>query len=181
MTTRLYLALFACLGALLTGCASTSLSTTNPNAITDNATDGRPVILTQTQGPIRVVYQISKDEWKNGVGKGLLYLSKLHDQYVAEGVSPDRLQIHAVFHGTAAEHLLTNAAYDKYKKTTGGNPNAKLLDELQAKGVQVELCNTRRLSNGWAKSEIHPTVTLVNGAFQRVIDLQLLGYAYVRF
>jgi intracellular sulfur oxidation DsrE/DsrF family protein len=166
----------ACL--LLVGCASTG---PDPSAITDAPTQGRPVVLTQTQGPIRVVYQISKDEWKDSRGKGLLYLNKLYDQYRAEGVSPDRLHIHAVFHGTAAEHLLTDEAFNRYKNSTGGNPNTALLAELEAKGVEIELCNTRRQSNGWAKDDINPSVTLVNGAFQRVIDLQLMGYAYVRF
>ena len=70
----------------------------------------RPVILTQSEGPIRVVYQISRDEWRDGVGKGLLYLEKLYDQYIKEGVDPERLEIHGVFHGTAAEHLLTDEA-----------------------------------------------------------------------
>ncbi len=168
----------AAVGLLLAGCASTGLA---PNAITDTPSQGRPVVLTQTRGPIRVVYQISKDEWQGAKGKGLLYLNKLYDQYRAEGVSPDRLHIHAVFHGTAAEHLLTDEAFNRYKNATAGNPNTALLAELEAKGVEIELCNTRRQSNGWSKDDINPSVTLVNGAFQRVIDLQLMGYAYVRF
>jgi len=158
-----------------------SVTAQSPNQITDEASDGRPVILTQTDEPIRVVYQISRDEWSDGVGKGLLYMEKLYDQYIDEGVDPARLNIHGVFHGTAAEHLLTDEAWNQYKDEEGGNPNTDLLNRLEEKGIQVELCNTRRLSNGWSKSEINPTVHLVNGAFQRVIDLQLLGFAYVRF
>ena len=170
--------IFAAFVALLmTGCAMTK----SPNHITDNAADGRPVILTQTQGPVRVVYQISRDEWRDGFGKGLLYLDKLYDQYIAEGIAADRLYIRAVFHGTAAEHLLTDEGWQKYKDMDTGNPNTPLLERLERKGIHVELCNTRRQANGWAKSEVNPTVDLVNGAYQRVIDLQLLGYAYVRF
>lgn len=147
----------------------------------DKPENERPVVLTQTEGPIRVVYQISRDEWRDGVGKGLLYLEKLHDQYIEEGLEASRLEIHAVFHGTAAEHLLTDEAWNRYKDAEDGNPNAELLKRLAEKQIQVELCNTRRIANGWSKSEIHPSVTLVNGAFQRVIDLQLMGFAYVRF
>lgn len=141
----------------------------------------RPVIGLQHEGPVRVVYQISADEWKEGVGKGLLYLKKVHEQYVDAGVDPDRLDIRGVFHGTAADHLLTDAAWNAWRGESGGNPNRELIAELAGRGVAVELCDTRRQANGWSKDDVHPDVLLVTGAYQRVIDLQLEGFAYVRF
>ena len=36
----------------------------------------------------------------SGVGKGLLYMEKLYDQYIDEGVDPARLNIHGVFLGS---------------------------------------------------------------------------------
>lgn len=158
---------------------TTTLSATETNK--GASEKERPVILTQFEGQIRVVYQISRDEWRDGVGKGLLYLDKLYDQYIKEGIDPERLEIHAVFHGTAAEHLLTDEAWNRYKDAKEGNPNTELLTRLKKKHINVELCNTRRLANGWEAAEINQTVDLVNGAFQRVIDLQLMGFAYVRF
>ena len=47
-------------------------------------------------------------------------------------------------------------------------------------GIDIELCNTRRLSMKWEKAEIHPDVILVSGAYPRLTDLQLLGYAYIK-
>lgn len=173
--------LAALVGCFFCGSLAVRGAEGSPNKVTDQAPDGRPVVLTQSEGPLRVVYQISADEWDQGVSKGLLALKKLREQYLSEGVAPDRLQIHAVFHGKAAEHLLTDEAYNRHLGKTKGNPNTALLVELAQQGIQVELCNTRRLANGWEKGDIHETVVLVNGAYQRVIDLQKLGFAYIRF
>lgn len=141
----------------------------------------RAVIGIEHQGPIRVVYQITSDEMKDGVGAGLFYLKKLHASYLAAGIAPDQLDIRAVYHGPASAHLLTDKAWNRHHNATAGNPNTAILSELAQRGVHVELCNTRRISNGWTKSDIHPDVLLVGGAYQRLIDLQLRGYAYIRF
>src|SRR5690606_16302798 len=106
---------------------------------------------------------------------------KLHDSYVTAGIDPDQLDIRAVYHGPASVHLLTDEAWNRHRDETTGNPNTAILSELAERGVHVELCNTRRISNGWAKSDVHPDVLLVSGAYQRLIDLQIRGYAYIRF
>ncbi len=141
----------------------------------------RAVIGIEHQGPIRVVYQITSDDMKNGVGAGLFYLKKLHASYIAAGIDPDQLDIRAVYHGPASAHLLTDEAWNRHRNETAGNPNTAILSELAQRNVHVELCNTRRISNGWAKSDVHPDVLLVSGAYQRLIDLQIRGYAYIRF
>ena len=165
---------------LLGGCATHDgpLAATVSN---HGVRDARPVTGLQHDGPVRVVYQISANEWKDGVGKGLLYLRNLHQAYTDAGVEVDRLQIHAVFHGTAAEHLLTDRAWNRRHEDAASNPNTALIAELTRRGVAVELCDTRRVANGWSKDDIHPDVVLVDGAYQRIIDLQLQGFAYIRF
>ena len=165
---------------LLGGCATHN----SPLSATESGSgvrDERPVIGLQHDGPIRVVFQISADEWKDGVGKGLLQLRNLHQAYTDVGVEGDRLQIHAVFHGTAAEHLLTDSAWNRWHEESDGNPNAELVGELARRGVAVELCDTRRVANGWSKADIHPDVVLVRDAYERISDLQFQGFAYIRF
>ncbi len=188
--TRLAAGLAGLALALATGCstarstavhASWSGASAVAAATATGAGGDRPVIGLQHEGPIRVVYQISRDEWKDGVGKGLFYLEKLHQSYLDAGVSPARLDVRAVFHGRAADHLLVNETWDAWRDVEGGNPNAELVAELLERGVSLELCDTRREANGWSKDDVLPGVLLVTGAYQRVIDLQQQGYAYIRF
>jgi intracellular sulfur oxidation DsrE/DsrF family protein len=143
-------------------------------------TDNRPVIGLKYEGPIKVVYQITGADMKEGVNKGLFYLKKVHQLYMEAGVEPSRLDIKAVFHDDASPHVLTDGSWDKHQKTTGGNPNSAIIKELTALGIDIELCNTRRISMKWEKSDIHPDVILVSGAYPRITDLQLLGYAYIK-
>lgn len=142
--------------------------------------DDRPVIDIEHKDSIKVVFQITTGEMKDGVSKGLFYVNKLYDAYVASGVDPKQIDIHAVFHGDGAAHLLTNDAWNRVKDESNGNPSAAFIAKMVEKGIHVELCDGRRQENGWAKSDVAAGVSLVKGAFLRVIDLQQSGYAYIR-
>src|SRR5690606_27497137 len=166
---RISIGVSTVLMVMLAVTAATTASGQDAQA-TPEATGERAVIGIEHRGPIRVVYQITSDDMKDGVGAGLFYLKKLHDSYIAAGIAPDLLDIRAVYHGPASVHLLTDEAWNRDRNETTGNPNTAILSELAERGVHVELCNTRRISNGWAKSDIHPDVLLVSGAYQRLID-----------
>lgn len=150
-------------------------------ATSQQEADDRPVIDFDHEGPIKVVFQITTPGTRDGVSQGLFHLNQLHDSYVAAGTDPDQLDIRAVFHGDGSIHLLTDEAWNRVRGESGGNPSTALISELTKKGVHVELCDSRRVSNGWAKADVHPGVLLVKGAFQRLIDLQRQGYAYIRY
>lgn len=143
--------------------------------------EDRPVIQLEYSGPIKVVYQVTEDKWKNGVGKAFLYLKNLRGYYEKQGVDASSLDIRAVVHGDASFHVLTDEAYNRVKNVDTGNPNSKILAELKQLGVHIELCDTRRQQEGWAKSDIHPDVLLSSAAYARLIDLQHQGYAYIKF
>lgn len=149
---------------------------------TDAAASGeRHVLPIEHTGSIKAVFQITKDEMKGGVHKGLFALKKMHEAYVEAGIPRGQIDLRAVYHGDAADHLLTDEAWNRWRKTTGGNPNTQVLSELKRLGVSVELCDSRRTENGWSKQDVHPDVLLAPNAYQRLIDLQSRGYAYVRF
>ena len=143
--------------------------------------EDRPVIELQSKGPFKVVYQVTQDEWKEGVSKAFLYMRQLRGYYEKHGVDANNLDVRAVVHGQASYHVLTDEAYNRFKNVDTGNPNTKLLSELKQLGVHVELCDTRRQQEGWSKSDIHPDVLLASAAYARVIDLQTQGYAYIKF
>lgn len=147
----------------------------------DKQSEDRPVIELEYKGPIKAVYQVTEDKWKDGVGKAFLYLKNLRGYYEKQGLDPDTIDLRAVVHGEASYHVLTDEAYNRVKQVDTGNPNAKILTELKKLGVHIELCDTRRQQEGWSKSDIHPDVLLAKAAYARLIDLQLQGYAYIKF
>lgn len=144
-------------------------------------TEDRPVIELQYKGPIKAVYQVTEDKWKDDVGKAFLYLKNLRGYYKKQGFDASNVDLRAVVHGDASYHVLTDEAYNRVKQVDTGNPNAKILSELKQLGVHIELCDTRRQQEGWSKSDIHPDVLLAKAAYARLIDLQLQGYAYIKF
>lgn len=141
----------------------------------------RNVLPLEYDGPIKAVLQVTKDETEGGVHKALFTLKKMYGSYVAAGIDPQRLDLRAVFHGDAADHLLSDDAWNRWRKTSGGNPSSKIIAELTRLGVHIELCNSRRVQNKWSKDDVHPDVLLAPNAYQRLIDLQLRGYAYLRY
>ncbi|RYG98524.1 MAG: hypothetical protein EON58_06875 [Alphaproteobacteria bacterium] len=163
------------------GCMAFAIMTSIPiHAAEDKSSDDRPVLGLQYEGSIKVVYQITSADMKEGVNKGLFYLKKVHQLYMDAGVDSSRLDMKAVFHDDASPHVLTDDAWNKQQNATAGNPNTAIIKELTALGVDIELCNTRRIAMKWEKSHIHPDVILVSGAYPRITDLQLLGYSYIK-
>ena len=128
---------------------------------------------------IRAAYDIGADDWRDGVGRGLFYLRKLLDTYDLMGVDPVGVQVSGVFHGKAGYWLLTDAAYREETGREEANPNKALIAELMKRGVSLELCSQTMLAHGWEPQDVLPGVLIVTGAYPRLIDLQLRGYAYI--
>lgn len=130
---------------------------------------------------ICVVCRIKQDDWKNEVGFGLACVQRLLRDYNAMGVRYDEIHISAVFHGDAAYWMLKDEPYGAFTKREGGNPNKSVVQELVGLGVSVELCGQTMKEHGWTKQDVLPGVKIVVGAYPRIIDLELQGYAYIRF
>jgi intracellular sulfur oxidation DsrE/DsrF family protein len=130
---------------------------------------------------IRAVYEIKDDVWKAGVGKGLVYLEKLLATYQSIGVSETELHLSVVFHGDAGYWMLKDEAFNAFTKLLVGNPNKRVIRKLSRAGVSLELCAQTMEQHGWKAEDILPEVKIVIGAYPRLIDLQLQGYAYIKF
>jgi intracellular sulfur oxidation DsrE/DsrF family protein len=129
---------------------------------------------------IKAVYQIKTDEQKKNVGTGLYYVKKLLDAYDQLGIAANGRDIHAVFHGDAGYWMLRDAAFEKagYGHV---NPNKAIIAELLDKGARLELCASTMRQHGWQPADVLDGIVIVVGAYPRLIDLQLQGYAYIRF
>lgn len=141
---------------------------------------GAEVIPLSVRENLRIVYQVTDDAAYEGFNKGLFYARKLIDTYAKQGIAPDEVHLHLVYHGTGIAAVVNEAARSRLG-VTAANPNGELLAELIRRGVQVELCENTMQQKGVKPDELMPGVKLVVGAFPRLIDLQLQGYAYIKF
>ena len=139
-----------------------------------------PITLAVRQN-VNVVYQIKTNGWKKGVAAGLHYLDKLASAYDKMGIESSNRQIVGVFHGDAGYFLLKDAAYGKASGKFVENPNKQIIQKLLDAGVKLELCKSTMQSHGWIGEDVLPGVAIVLGAYPRIIDLQLRGFAYIRF
>ena len=130
---------------------------------------------------IAVVCRVDKDESKNGVGVGLIGVRRLVEGYKAAGIPEHQLHVTAVVHDDAAYWMLKDEPYGLFTKRDGDNPNKAIIRELVESGVRVELCAHTMREHGWTKDDVLPGVKLVPDGYPRIADLQLQGYAYLRF
>ncbi|WP_395753633.1 DsrE family protein [Prosthecobacter sp.] len=138
------------------------------------------VIPLQVRENLRIVYQVTDDVAHDGVNKGLFYARKLINTYDKQGIAACQVHLHLVYHGTGIAAVVNDAA----RKRLGvdmPNPNADILAELIRRGVQIELCENTMQQKGVKPAELMPGVKLVVGAFPRLVDLQLQGFAYIKF
>jgi intracellular sulfur oxidation DsrE/DsrF family protein len=140
----------------------------------------KEVIPIQVRKDLQLVYQVTDDLVYEGVNKGLFYTKKLIDTYERQGINLTDVNMHVVYHGTGLAALVNDGARDRLGvKTT--NPNRELLAELIKRGVKVELCENTMRTQGVKPEEVLAGVSLVVGAYPRLVDLQLLGCAYIKF
>ena len=130
---------------------------------------------------VKVVYQIKTDAWKKDVAAGLHYVDKVSHFYDKMDIRSTDREIVAVFHGDAGYFLLEDAPYRKASGKLGENPNKQIIQSLLDAGVRLELCKSTMQHHGWTDAEVLPGVQIVAGAYPRIIDLQLRGFAYIRF
>jgi accessory colonization factor AcfC len=130
---------------------------------------------------IAVVCRIDGDEWKEDVGAGLAYVRELVDRYRAMGTAPTDLHIVAVMHGDATYWMLKDGAYAALVDNEDHNPNKALVAELLKMGVALEVCEESLKAEGWTVNDVLPNVKTVPNGHLRIVDLQLQGYAYIRF
>jgi uncharacterized protein len=131
---------------------------------------------------INVVYDVKEDVWEAGIGKALYFLNGLMGSYSSMGIPHDQVHVSVIMHGATAYWLLNENAYQIHKNDPFDyNPNEHIVQQLLAKGVSVEICNSTMKAKGWTEKDVLPGVTIVHDAYSRLIDLQLRKYAYIRF
>jgi len=135
----------------------------------------------QVRENIRAVYQVSDDAVHDGVNRGLFYARKIIGTYRKQGIAPEEVDLHLVYHSSAYVALINVEARKRLGIENPENPNLEILAELIRDGVKVEICEDTMRQKGVTAEDLLPGVSKVVGAFPRLIDLQLQGYAYIKF
>jgi intracellular sulfur oxidation DsrE/DsrF family protein len=162
--------------------ATTVLATSLLNPCNAAQAVNYPIINIEKRQHINIAYDVKDDVWEAGIGKALYFVRGLLESYKSMDVSPEQLHISIVMHGPAAYWLLNDAAYQIHKDDPFDyNPNEKIVRELLALGVSVEICNSSMKGKNWTDKDLLPGVSIVHDAYTRLIDLQHRGYAYIRF
>lgn len=139
------------------------------------------IVPLQRSTDIKAVYQVSDATEHEGVHKGLFYARKVLKGYAAQGIPASEIDLHLVYHSAAIPALLKESAYQRLSGKSEPNPNVEIVAELVELGVHIEICGDTMRQKDVKKTDLLPGVNIVPGAFPRLIDLQLAGYAYIKF
>ncbi|MGO9174477.1 MAG: DsrE family protein [Rhodomicrobium sp.] len=127
--------------------------------------------------PSKVLFNMDHLAFAGDQPIGLAQMRIMAERYKAAKVP---VQIVAVFHGPAGYMVLSDAAYDKARKSGKGNPLKDQIKALQEEGVEFELCVNTAKNNGWVNADLLPGVKVNGGAILRIVELVQDGYVEVQ-
>ncbi len=147
--------------------------TSDPTAsVPDGVRVDVPVVLRHA----RVVFNLDHAPPRDDTVAGIVQLQRVL-AHVAEHGDDGRLA--AVFHGAAAHLTLSDAAYDRSRGTTGGNPQRAALEALARGGVSIEVCANTMRAHGWTNADLLPEVRVTTAAVLRLVELHGEGFAEI--
>ena len=127
----------------------------------------------------KVVFDISRGAPEsNKPSQGLDRVARYVNMLAEGGVSRQRRQIIAVLHGPATEAVMTDEAFAR-RHAGAKNPNAPLIAELEAAGVDVRVCGQAMTAMKIQAGEVLPGVQIDLAALMTVTHKQFDGYALV--
>ncbi|MHB8455455.1 MAG: DsrE family protein [Acidiferrobacterales bacterium] len=91
-----------------------------------------------------------------------------------------RGHIIGVFHSKAAYMTLNDAAYDKFRHVTTGNPYKGIIADLLGQGVQLEECAVSMKAHSWGNKDLLPGIKVNSGAVGRIVQLVQEGYVQIQ-
>lgn len=132
-----------------------------------------PVVLKEA----RVVFNMDHLAFADGLPIGLGYMKIMSTDFAANHTN---WQVVAIFHGAAGYMLLNDQAYDRTRKTTGGNPYKETIAQLQKAGVRFEECGQTARDNNWVNADLLPGVAVNAGANFRIVQLVQEGFVQIQ-
>jgi intracellular sulfur oxidation DsrE/DsrF family protein len=125
----------------------------------------------------KVVFNMDHLAFAGDLPIGLGYMKIMSTDFSAALVP---WSITAIFHGAAGYMMLDDAAYDRVRKTTSGNPYKSMVAQLQKAGVHFEECGQTARDNGWGNADLLPGVLVNSGANFRIVQLVQDGFVQIQ-
>ncbi len=144
------------------------------------AENTKPPLQIINQTGIKVVVQVNySDTVPNGIGKQVMAVKNLYDQYAALGMKSGKdYEIIMVFRADGAQFLLTDEAYDLKVKQPHpkGNPNKAMIEAMYKGGVKMYECHVAMILKGYKPEDILPFSRIVVSGIGTVVDFEKSGY-----
>lgn len=132
-----------------------------------------PVVL---ENP-KIVFNLDHLAFEGDQPTGIQFLKVMTEKFKEDGTSAE---IIAIFHGAAGYMALDDAAYDRVRKRSGGNPYKAEIQALMAAGVAFEECGQTMRDMGWVNAELIPGIRVNAGANFRIVELVQDGYVQIQ-
>jgi intracellular sulfur oxidation DsrE/DsrF family protein len=134
---------------------------------------------TPTEMEYRVLFDVAGGSAEPGdLNQQLGSVARFVNMQVRAGVPLERLHVAVVVHGTAGRDLLVEDAFRARYETD--NPNAEMVRQLAAAGVEIYMCGQSAAARGLAPEELVPEVTMALSALTARAVLQTGGYEVIR-
>lgn len=134
---------------------------------------------TPTDMEYRVLFDVAGGSAEPGeVNQELNSVARFVNMQVRAGVPLEQLHVAVVVHGTAGRDLLLEAPFRERYETE--NPNAEMVRQLSAAGVEIYMCGQSAAARGLGADELLPEVTMALSALTARAVLQTNGHQVIR-
>lgn len=139
-----------------------------------------PEIKTDTNAQFNVIFDVSQSsEDKSVINKYIVTAARFLNMHANEGMDAKQLKVAMTIHGGAWQDVLNNK---EYKKKFGvDNPNAPLIKELEAAGVELIICGQTAMYRGMDRKTVMPEVKFALSAMTALLQYQSNGYTFIKF
>ena len=125
---------------------------------------------------VRVAFSIASLSFE-----GDLPASIFHLQLIVNDIADwkAKSEVVVVFHTNGGHPTLHDAAYNKDRNITTGNPYKGLIADLIKRGVRVELCGATAKAHHWGNADLLPDIKINTDAMSRLTQLVQEGFVKI--
>jgi intracellular sulfur oxidation DsrE/DsrF family protein len=164
--------MIAIIAAVVSPLAATRASAADP-ADTNGIQITVPVVLKDA----KVVFNLDHLAFEGDEPTGLDFMRIMLERFRADHTN---MRMVAIFHGDIGYMVLNDAAYDRVRNWTEGNPYKNQIAGLMKAGVQIEECAVTMSTNHWRNGDLLPGVKVDSGGIIRIVQLVQQGYVQIQ-